>query len=834
MANHDVKITFTVNGDDVVSYARVSDAELKKLGLTVEELTEIFQQSASIEQGLREGQIRSIAQVDNALRQLKQAYALAASDEDRARIAAMADQMDVLRSTMLKTGTAGQGAMNQAFQATQSINYILQDSAQFSMGFDQGIRAISNNVPMLVEQFARLRTEVGSGRKALTTMLAGLMGPGGVLAAVSLLSTAFVIFGDDIAAAFGEGTDELQEFKDELDEATLRIERMTGAMIRAKEVELESQLFTLNEQIREDESNGAADLARRQTQSQADTFAAARSANPFAAGMTAVQGLSMSELEELEEYNLNLEKRAALEAKIGDYQAEGATRLGYQLSVLQEEVALARDKGEVTEDVLAKEERIAALQEQIRGSQRGSSRERRDSVLKLAEDRVAAEGRVADEERRQAELTERQRLNGIAGEERRRLESIESAYNVALNRADDEAEAREAKAVASFEKEQARIAASKTTESDKAAAVAELRRAHEEELHAIALRLGNDRFEAEIERSEQLASVRRDLLKSVFEDMVPEDLDLGESLDLSGIRELFVVDDDLLDLGSAFEQEGGMLEAAQRIREEIRAAREEIDRLNESGEDTSGLEALVDQLEQTAVMAETLGAIGQEVFQGILTQTVASAAEAIGASLAGVENEFATFGDNMKLILASIAKQLGQMLIAQGTATILVNPAMGAGLLAAGFALTAIGSAAEARISQDIQERREAAQERPRAFRTGGLVRGSEQVIRVNEVGEEFVVNAQATRRHRELLERMNSGQLLPALATALPVPQLAAMGAEVASGGSTAAYGGGDMARELREIKDLLRTRETVLVAEDVTQVQAYRDRVRRRVGVI
>jgi hypothetical protein len=43
-------------------------------------------------------------------------------------------------------------------------------------------------------------------------------------------------------------------------------------------------------------------------------------------------------------------------------------------------------------------------------------------------------------------------------------------------------------------------------------------------------------------------------------------------------------------------------------------------------------------------------------------------------------------------------------------------------------------------------------------YEHGGLVRGGEQIVRINERGEEFVVNAKATARNRALLEQINAG----------------------------------------------------------------------------
>ena len=47
-----------------------------------------------------------------------------------------------------------------------------------------------------------------------------------------------------------------------------------------------------------------------------------------------------------------------------------------------------------------------------------------------------------------------------------------------------------------------------------------------------------------------------------------------------------------------------------------------------------------------------------------------------------------------------------------------------------------------------------------KGFEKGGLVEGGEQIIRINEKGEEFVANANATKRSRKTLELINRGEL--------------------------------------------------------------------------
>lgn len=55
------------------------------------------------------------------------------------------------------------------------------------------------------------------------------------------------------------------------------------------------------------------------------------------------------------------------------------------------------------------------------------------------------------------------------------------------------------------------------------------------------------------------------------------------------------------------------------------------------------------------------------------------------------------------------------------------------------------------------------------AFEKGGVVSGGKQLIQVNEAGEEFVVNAAATRQNRSLLESINDGTFDGGVASMAP-----------------------------------------------------------------
>lgn len=114
------------------------------------------------------------------------------------------------------------------------------------------------------------------------------------------------------------------------------------------------------------------------------------------------------------------------------------------------------------------------------------------------------------------------------------------------------------------------------------------------------------------------------------------------------------------------------------------------------------LRARITQLEKTLSGAsKTLGAASKKLaidISGPITQGVSSIAEALGSAFAGVGD----FGKEILLAVVSFAKQLGEILIATGVATIaakllLTNPYTA---IAAGAALVAIAAGASAAINK--------------------------------------------------------------------------------------------------------------------------------------
>jgi len=124
-------------------------------------------------------------------------------------------KMEVLNASLNpiaeKSKNFAQGT-NQAANALQNLGRVAQD-APF------GFIGIQNNLNPLLESFQRLKTETGSSMGALKALGSSLMGAGGLGLALSVASSAFLLFGDKL---FDSGK-KAKEAKKEIDDATSSI-----------------------------------------------------------------------------------------------------------------------------------------------------------------------------------------------------------------------------------------------------------------------------------------------------------------------------------------------------------------------------------------------------------------------------------------------------------------------------------------------------------------------------------------------------------------------------------------------------------------------------------
>ena len=110
---------------------------------------------------------------------------------------------------------------------------------------------------------------------------------------------------------------------------------------------------------------------------------------------------------------------------------------------------------------------------------------------------------------------------------------------------------------------------------------------------------------------------------------------------------------------------------------------------------SSDLLKVADDSEKAATKAETsfltvLNSISDNV-RNSFAAGVSQAFAQVGAALAQGENAFKSFGAALIGTLGQVSQQIGQAFILQGAGYLLLNPAFGAGLIAAGAALSTFG-----------------------------------------------------------------------------------------------------------------------------------------------
>lgn len=114
------------------------------------------------------------------------------------------------------TATQGRfaGATGQSAAFVNNLSFSLNDSQQFAFGFDQGLRAISNNLGVMIGQFQGVIAEAGGFRGAMKSLRTSLVGGLGISVAFSAVSTAAVLLQGafrDTQKAGGETAETLQD-----------------------------------------------------------------------------------------------------------------------------------------------------------------------------------------------------------------------------------------------------------------------------------------------------------------------------------------------------------------------------------------------------------------------------------------------------------------------------------------------------------------------------------------------------------------------------------------------------------------------------------------------
>lgn len=244
MATVTIRIVADTSGAETTFKA--TEANLSRLDVAAEAA-----QVAIMQMG--EGGAMSLADLRAASAAFNEVLEHTANPADIARFAALASEADDARDALLaaagaadKTGKAsGQLARIQqrGSHVAQSLGYALNDAQQFAFGFDQGVRAISNNLPNIIENFQRLTAETGSTKAALGGVLSSFMGPAGILNLLALGVVAWSAFGDKAASESEEAKQAIKDLREEIGKAVLDLGALNPSALmeqyteRAKQVE---------------------------------------------------------------------------------------------------------------------------------------------------------------------------------------------------------------------------------------------------------------------------------------------------------------------------------------------------------------------------------------------------------------------------------------------------------------------------------------------------------------------------------------------------------------------------------------------------------------------
>lgn len=196
----------------------------------------------------------SVRQLDTALTVVRRAFDEAVTEEDRRRYAQMTEQLEKMRAEMVNTAGGGESLRRSGSQVNTTLTNLNRTVQDAPFGFI----AVQNNVTELVQSFVVLRRETGSSRAATQALVSGLTGVGGLMFALSAVTSLVLVFGDDIAAALSGGTKEVEEMREALSEMiedaqeTIKeVHRLSGAMAAQRLIKFELDITDVKNQLKE-------------------------------------------------------------------------------------------------------------------------------------------------------------------------------------------------------------------------------------------------------------------------------------------------------------------------------------------------------------------------------------------------------------------------------------------------------------------------------------------------------------------------------------------------------------------------------------------------------
>lgn len=201
----------------IAQQTELIEAATTALGEQYAQSTELQNLVAKQASGLQDYQAR--------LHALAQARERAFSAGDTQKVAMLDRQLSAMRLTMQQyTGTAGAtaGAVNKLGNAQFAFQQILREGPAFTYSFQMGLMAISNNIPILVDELGRAKAAGSSTRDILVSLGKSLFSFGSL---VTITLSVLSIFGDRL---FNMGKD-AETAKDALDELNKTIANTANA-----------------------------------------------------------------------------------------------------------------------------------------------------------------------------------------------------------------------------------------------------------------------------------------------------------------------------------------------------------------------------------------------------------------------------------------------------------------------------------------------------------------------------------------------------------------------------------------------------------------------------
>jgi hypothetical protein len=217
-------IKTSLNPDDVVKFSarlQVLQTQLANTKLGGIDLSKLSAPLSLLQSAFVDA-VKPVQQLQNELEALEQAK-LEATNPQSVKI--LSDQISKLQRQLVNTRTAGiegtfnklgtsavdaSGRLRQLPKATDAASFALLNLGRVAQDAPFGILGIANNLNPLLESFQRVQKEAGSTGKAFKAVIGSLAGGGGIGFALSIASSAAILFGDRIFGA-GRKTEQAQE-----------------------------------------------------------------------------------------------------------------------------------------------------------------------------------------------------------------------------------------------------------------------------------------------------------------------------------------------------------------------------------------------------------------------------------------------------------------------------------------------------------------------------------------------------------------------------------------------------------------------------------------------